>query len=115
MTIQADVPNKLVQMAIWTFTLHPPRQSHQAVDVLHLCSHLETLYIYMQNELCVTVWSFILQKKVTGSTKCYHLSDFEVCLAVQVRCFDVAHTLWFTVMEGERLDAWSTPNCCSLM
>lgn len=103
MTIQTDVPYKLVQMAIWTFTLHPPRQSRQAVDVLYVCSHLETLYIYMQNALCVSVWSFILQKKVR--TGCNHLSDFKVCLAVQVRRFDVAHTLWFTVMEGEHLDA----------
>lgn len=64
-TIQTDVPNKLVQMAIWTFTLHPPGQSHQAVDVLNVCSHLETLDNFMQNELvCLSVRSLISQKKV---------------------------------------------------
>lgn len=53
MTIQADVPDELVQMAVWTLTLHPPRQSHQAVDVLYVCSHLETLYIYIQHQVQV--------------------------------------------------------------
>lgn len=38
----------------------------------------------------------------------HHLSDFKVCLSIQVRCFDVAHALWFTAMEGEHLENWST-------
>lgn len=63
MTVQTDVPNKLVQMAIWTFTLHPPRESHQAVDVLYVCSYLETLYIYMQNKLCVSLPAFYLAEE----------------------------------------------------
>lgn len=31
-----------------------------------------------------------------------HLSDFKVCFSIQVRCLNVAHTLWFTV-AGERI------------
>lgn len=38
----------------------------------------------------------------------YHLSDFKVCLSIQVRRFNVAHALWFTAMEGEYLESWST-------
>lgn len=47
-SVQADVPNKLVQMAVWTLALHPPRETHQAVDVLYVCSHLETLHVLKQ-------------------------------------------------------------------
>lgn len=50
-SVQADVPNKLIQMAVWTLTLHPPRETHQAVDVLYVCSHLETLHVLKQRSV----------------------------------------------------------------
>lgn len=59
MTVQTNVPDELVQMAVWTLTLHSPRQSHQAVDVLYVCGHLETLYIYIQHQVQVLL-GFVL-------------------------------------------------------
>lgn len=59
MTVQTDVPDELVQMAVWTLTLHPPRQSHQTVDVLYVCGHLETLHIYFQHQVQV-ILGFVL-------------------------------------------------------
>lgn len=47
-SVQADVPDKLIQMPVWTLALHPPRETHQAVDVLYVCGHLETLYVLKQ-------------------------------------------------------------------
>lgn len=42
------------------------------------------------------------------SKKDNHLSDFKVCFSIEVRCLNVAHTLWFTVVEGEHTDTWSS-------
>lgn len=43
MSIHADVPDKLVQVAVRALALHPPRDAHQAVDVLYVGRHLEAL------------------------------------------------------------------------
>lgn len=56
MSVQADVPNKLIQMTVWALALHPPRETHQTVDVLYVCSHLETLLMLLQQHYsCVVI------------------------------------------------------------
>lgn len=47
-------------------------------------------------------------RQEAASRRCAHLSDLQVGLAVQVGRFDVAHSLRFTVVEGEHLGAWTT-------
>lgn len=44
-SVQPDVPHKLVQMPVRALALHPPGETHQAVDVLDVGRHLETLLV----------------------------------------------------------------------
>lgn len=63
-SVQADVPNKLVQMAVWALALHPPRETHQTVDVLYVCSHLETLLMQLQQHYsCVGISIFFICRR----------------------------------------------------
>jgi len=54
-SIQADVPNKVVQMAVRTLALHPPRETHEAADVLYFHRHLETLLTSSQQHYGMVV------------------------------------------------------------
>ena len=47
-------------------------------------------------------------KKNKERIQVIHLSDFKVCFSVQVRCFNVAHSLWFTVVEEEDINTWGS-------
>ena len=42
-SLQSDVSHKLVEVAVGALALHAPGEPHQAVDVLDLRGHLETL------------------------------------------------------------------------
>lgn len=118
MSIHADVPDKLVQVAVRALALHPPRDAHQAVDVLYVGRHLEALVRSSQQRYSsvsiVVVFNQFGLKTCRGlpfvyirknKKKTCHLSDFQVCFSIQVGCFDVAHTLWFTAVGegGEHL------------
>lgn len=47
-------------MAVWALALHPPRETHQTVDVLYVCSHLETLLMQLQQHYsCVGISIFL--------------------------------------------------------
>lgn len=98
-SIQPDVPNKLVQMPVRALALHPPWETHQAVDVLYVCSHLKTLLMQLSQH--VYFCNIEMSPITCTKEKDNHLSDFKVRFSVQVRCFNVAHTLWFTAGEGE--------------
>lgn len=43
MSIQTDVPHKLIQVAVWALALHPAGETYQGVDVFQVCGHLQTL------------------------------------------------------------------------
>lgn len=63
----------------------------------------EFLFFYLQKIPLISHCMCSI-KKNKERIQVIHLSDFKVCFSVQVRCFNVAHSLWFTVVEEEDMN-----------